>query len=179
MYNLDRALVIDGWMSGPELTCLAELAQKSHKILEVGCYKGRTSRVLLDNTGGSVTCVDCWDGNFQVNNGNLHQNGGDMEYTRFCGNIWEFIKSGKARVHRCKFEDFESQERYDLIFLDALHDYESVKKDIEKAMQLIAPGGIIAGHDYRPSWAGVIKAVDEKFDQNFVLYESIWIHVVS
>jgi hypothetical protein len=36
----------------------------------------------------------------------------------------------------------------DLVFLDASHDYESVKKDIAVWAPHVRPGGILCGHDY-------------------------------
>lgn len=55
---------------------------------------------------------------------------------------------------------------YDLVFIDAEHTYEAVKKDIEKWRCPLAIGGIICGHDYldfeQPGY-GVNKAVDEVF----------------
>jgi len=48
----------------------------------------------------------------------------------------------------------------DFIFIDAAHDYESAKHDIEKSMSMNP--WIIAGHDYDSKvWPGVVKAVDE------------------
>ena len=36
----------------------------------------------------------------------------------------------------------------DLVFIDAAHSYSMVKRDIELALHLCQPGGIISGHDY-------------------------------
>jgi predicted O-methyltransferase YrrM len=46
-----------------------------------------------------------------------------------------------------------------LVFLDAMHDYEETKKDIEWAKRVGAK--IISGHDYCDKFPGVIKVVDE------------------
>lgn len=46
-----------------------------------------------------------------------------------------------------------------LVFLDANHDYESTKRDIEWAMS--AGAEIVCGHDYRDRFPGVIRAVAE------------------
>jgi len=50
----------------------------------------------------------------------------------------------------------------DFVFIDAAHDYKSVKKDILAWLPKIKEGGYIAGHDY-PGYPGVKKAVDEIF----------------
>ena len=56
----------------------------------------------------------------------------------------------------------------DFVYLDARHDYESVKRDLELWYDKIRPGGIFAGHDYLdgdlPQGVfGVKSAVDEFF----------------
>ncbi|SHJ77804.1 Methyltransferase domain-containing protein [Roseomonas rosea] len=49
--------------------------------------------------------------------------------------------------------------RADLIHIDAAHEYEPVKRDIENYWALLRPGGIMIGDDY--PWPGVKQAADE------------------
>jgi Methyltransferase domain len=49
----------------------------------------------------------------------------------------------------------------DFAYIDALHDYDSVKADLEAWFPKVRPGGILAGHDY--PMPGVRAAVDEFF----------------
>lgn len=51
-------------------------------------------------------------------------------------------------------------------YLDAQHDYESVRQDIELWYPKICAGGMLAGHDYCDSLPGVAQAVDEFAAQN-------------
>jgi len=39
--------------------------------------------------------------------------------------------------------------QYDLIFIDGDHSEEAVESDIEKAIEVLAPNGLLAFHDYR------------------------------
>ena len=50
----------------------------------------------------------------------------------------------------------------DYVFLDAAHDYESIRDDIAAWWPKITPGGWLAGHDYTDA-EGVRRAVDEAF----------------
>ncbi len=50
-----------------------------------------------------------------------------------------------------------------LIFVDADHEYEPVKKDIDQLWPLLPGGGILSGHDFFEHHPGCVKAVLEKF----------------
>jgi hypothetical protein len=71
-------------------------------------------------------------------------------------------------------------EQFDLIFIDANHEYLHVKQDILAWLPKVRPGGIIAGHDYEPSipmFSGVKQAVDEIFGNKIMLgKDRLWIH---
>ena len=53
----------------------------------------------------------------------------------------------------------------DLIFIDADHSYEWVKRDINALYPKVRSGGILSGHDYGNENIGVKKAVDEVFGE--------------
>ena len=53
------------------------------------------------------------------------------------------------------------EKKFDFIYIDGAHDYDSVKQDIELALPLLKPRGILAGHDYQPEHPGVVAAVKE------------------
>jgi predicted O-methyltransferase YrrM len=47
----------------------------------------------------------------------------------------------------------------DMVFIDGSHDFCDVARDIQLATPLLAPGGLLCGHDrFRP---GVHSAIDE------------------
>jgi hypothetical protein len=66
----------------------------------------------------------------------------------------------------------------DFIFIDANHDYDNVKKDIEAWLPKVKIGGIIAGHDYiMCSWPGVVNAVNDFFvGKNILTSGKCWIY---
>lgn len=70
--------------------------------------------------------------------------------------------------------------RFNFVFIDACHMYESVRDDIEAWTPLVKENGIVCGHDYdgvgdrRCGW-GVKRAVDEAFgDKVQVLPGNVW-----
>jgi len=53
---------------------------------------------------------------------------------------------------------------FDFVYVDAAHDYDSVKEDLDLWSKKVKPGGLICGHDYWAGgdvWPGVKSAVDE------------------
>jgi len=66
----------------------------------------------------------------------------------------------------------------DFVFIDADHRYEFVKADILAWLPKIKNGGIIAGHDYIPTYSGVMQAADEifkdKVDKKYT-FEGCWL----
>ena len=54
------------------------------------------------------------------------------------------IRRGYSSVMLKEFEDAS----LDWVYVDAGHEYENVKADIEECRRVVKPGGIIAGHDY-------------------------------
>lgn len=70
----------------------------------------------------------------------------------------------------------------DYIYIDANHDYDNVRRDIDAWLPKIAKGGVFAGHDHRPHQPsnakrkyGVIEAVKETFGDKPKIYDdSTW-----
>ena len=161
--NIDRALETTGWMMESELTYLASLAEKSYLIAEVGSWMGRSTCALAANCGcGLVIAVDTWQGSAE----HVSTLAGKPEGWLFS----EFRRNTKGLPVMpipltsldAAFLLSKPRMEFDLIFLDASHDYESVKADILAWMPLLAPGGVICGHDFDPpNWMGVKRAVEE------------------
>lgn len=53
------------------------------------------------------------------------------------------------------------KEKVDFVYVDGMHDYESVKDDLNTWWPLVSDQGIIAGHDFDDTHPGVKKAVEE------------------
>lgn len=88
----------------------------------------------------------------------------------------EFIRRRRPRVALHEADtataaSFFSGGSLDLVFVDADHSYEGVKRDIAHWLRKVKPGGWLGGHDYdnadpRFDFSGVKRAVDE-FGRNF------------
>ncbi len=135
------------------------------KFIEIGSWKGRSAcfmgvEILNSKKSIDFYCVDTWSGSEEHKDMDIIKN--DLLYNEFLKNI-EPISSVIKPIRKTSEEaskDFED-ESLDFIFIDAGHDYESVKEDIQLWFPKLKKGGIFAGHDYHPSWQGVVQAVDE------------------
>lgn len=159
--NLNAALRIDGWMSEAELRWLATVARSCWTIVEIGSWLGRSARALADNmpVAGLLYCVDKWDGMLAPG----LSGGGWTPETCYAA----FLKHMKG----CRFETFRVSSleaatyfqpgHLDMIFIDADHSYDAVKADILAWKPLLAPGGVLCGHDFSKEFDGVRRAVAE------------------
>jgi predicted O-methyltransferase YrrM len=174
--SIERALTIGGWMSPRELIWLAAAAQTCYRILEFGSFHGRSTRALADNSPPNciIHCVDPWNGDYLTDDELKVADMNTYVKPYFEINLKDHIESGKVVPHRGYSYSFKSDEKFDLVFLDGDHRYQTVIKDINKAWELTRSHGIICGHDYGHTlWPGVKKAVDERF-LKINLMETIW-----
>jgi predicted O-methyltransferase YrrM len=56
-----------------------------------------------------------------------------------------------------------ADHHFDIVYIDAAHEYEPVKADIAAWLSKVKVGGIICGDDYVSGWPGVVQAVNEAF----------------
>lgn len=164
--NIDRAKAITtGFMSDPELEWLAEQASQHKVIAEVGSWTGRSTRALVDNTPGIVYAVDTWEGS---TNGDLCDvlaaNGKWWALKEFMKNVGDANNLNIVQMSSRFAAWFIARHNFDMVFIDASHDYLSVCGDIKSWLPLLAPGGLLCGHDYTTErWPDVKRAVDELF----------------
>lgn len=147
-------------------------------IVEVGVERGETSRLLLEAfPDAKLYMVDSWR---EAPEDSAYRQSGDRCGRTTQGQHYDNLQIVRvmrlaAGWRRCEIVAFPSVEaarllrpnRFDAVFLDADHTYESVKADLEAWWPRVRDGGILCGHDYctgRRALAGVKKAVDELFD---------------
>jgi hypothetical protein len=167
---IDAAVATEGWMDLPDLTFLAEQAKKHTGIIEVGSWMGRSTRALADNTIGIVHCVDTWKGSGLEHDPWLRGKPEGWLFEQFkkntasCANLRLFQMpslEGAAHIKNLQATSDKVSAAFDMIFIDASHDYENVKADILAWKPLLKHGGMFCGHDYQDCWPDVIKAVHE------------------
>lgn len=175
---------IKGWSVDilPFYHRMAEQLQDGAVIIEIGVYHGRSILYLAEHLwemrkrNCKLYAVDSWkewDEDKKENSESLF-----YENLASLTPLEGWLKLGfivPVKANSMSASEELSNVKADLIFIDALHDYGSVKQDIEVWSKHLKPNGILSGHDYW-HWgehAGVGKAVDEVFPG--VLSEgSVW-----
>lgn len=170
----------EDWFSYPGLyrNIVQASPNKAH-FVEVGVWKGRSAAYMtveIINSGKTITLdlVDTWAGSEE------HQ---PMMYDLY-GVFEKNIKPVRSYVNVKRMDSLSAAKTYedkslDFVFIDAAHDYKSVKADIQAWLPKIKPGGYLAGHDY-PTWEGVTKAVDEFFPEGSIKSgEDCWLFYVE
>ena len=132
------------------------------KAVEVGVAEGSFAGEMLSRWNGeSYTLIDPWKRYEGYTD--LIERGDDILEAQYQGILSRFGKDDRVSIVR----DFSlnSSKRFDdeslcFVYLDACHDYTSVRDDIKAWWPKVARGGVFAGHDHRPGF-GVSQAVDE------------------
>lgn len=180
---VQAAMKIQGWMEPEELGWLAITAAGCKKIIEVGSWKGRSTKAIAISTPGVVYCVDTWEGAESERLDSQREAldlGFDVMFGIFRENLSPEIAAGK--VVPVVSESHLALKRLlditggnvDMVFLDGDHEYDAVKRDIALYRQLVRPGGILCGHDYWHDHPGVVQAVNESLTGVKVMVRSIW-----
>lgn len=159
---------IDGWFSYPKLyrDMVSQFSDDS-KFVEVGTWKGRSAAYMAVEIANSKKrikfyCVDLWSGvvSYSPTQSSAISTD-DSFYQTFLANI-EPVKDFITPIRNTSLEATKQfkDKSLDFIFIDASHDYESIKQDIEAWYPKLKPTGVFAGHDYLTS-VGVRQAIEE------------------
>lgn len=154
---------------------------KNVNVLEIGGYSGKTTEYLLKN------CKDYIDEYFVIDPYQFYEEYDNIFDQRTDQNKLDIAykqmkllekKYSKLTLLKEFSEDCVSlftDEYFDLIFIDANHKYEYVKKDIINWYSKVKHSGIISGHDYNyPGLDGVKYAVDELFEKCQIQDDYVW-----
>lgn len=177
MINIVPAERICGMMPFDCLEKLAVKASTCKNVAEIGCWRGRTTRVLCDNCPGTVYAIDTWEGSPELMNelNFMRTVTGDREwlFNEFLMNMNDAKNLKILRSLSLDAAKSFPDKFFDMVFLDAAHDYQSVRADIFAWYPKVVSGGLLLGDDYE--CPHVRRAVDELFIlENPVQETRIW-----
>jgi hypothetical protein len=126
------------------------------QAVEVGTDQGEFAHAFLSRwRGRTLYCIDPYDAYPGMYDRAADRYLAACRLSGFHGRC-RFVSEPSPRV-AAKFEGLG----VGLVYIDARHDYESVKLDIEAWASILIPGGILAGHDFDDHNPGVMRAVKE------------------
>jgi hypothetical protein len=162
---------IEGWSQMSDqgellFTVLNNLDSRDRlRIAEIGVYKGRMTamwNVILINKKllYEYKATDHFQGSSE------HEKGIDY-YNSTVRNLMPLTKENRC-LEIITNDSLSEAARYpnryfDIVYIDAAHEYDAVKADIAAWLPKVKAGGIICGDDYVPGWPDVVRAVDEAF----------------
>lgn len=132
--------------------------------VEIGVREGKYSKFMLENSNMTIYSVDPWENNCELSHA--------PQVYQYCKNL---LAPFGERSKMLKMTSFEASKMFedesvDFVYIDGLHDYDSVKLDIESWWPKVKKGGICAGHDFNPvDWEGVFMAAMNFFIPKFKL----------
>lgn len=132
MADLDQ----QGWLSHADAAALRELAA-GKTVLELGAWKGR-STVVLAGVADYVVSVDQHLG--------IEEMPGEDSLPDYLASVRELPNVAIVVARFGSFLPLLAPNRFDLVFIDGAHDYESVERDITYAL-LLHPK-VVAFHDW-------------------------------
>jgi len=125
------------------------------RCAEIGVLAGGFSKVLCENILDiTLYCVDPWT----VSRNHRSQRRLERQYNE-TKKLMRDYNAVIMRMTSLEAAKIIPDNSLDMIYIDALHDYENVKADILAWEPKVVPGGIISGHDWKHF--GVTKAVQE------------------
>lgn len=165
---------------------LADIIKKNkcQKIAEIGVLKGITAKKILEE------CHDVIDEYWAIDKWNpVHENylsgrirgynqeDWDRIYSKVIKLSIQYPKLKVVRIPSVPASKLFPDNFFDLVFIDAEHEYNAVKSDILNWFPKIKTGGLISGHDYGARKTPDVKHVVDKIFGSRVrtFLDSVWV----
>jgi hypothetical protein len=138
--------------------------KRRNVFIEVGGWKGELSRVMAC-CFSHVIVIDSWP-----------KDSASVSVRRvFLENIAPYKNVSLLSMDGLAAAALFSGGYADCVYVDDMHDYESMVPRLPAWERVIAPGGVIGGHDYSDKFPGVMQAVNERYGKpDMLLSDSTW-----
>ncbi len=165
---------------------MKSIKSENISILEIGSWFGASTLSWAQglkeyyDSKGEINCVDAWKPFFELEEHKEEEYVAEMEklleddtvFKIFLHNINTIDNSIKINYFRQMSNEFfnsQKSKKYDIIFIDADHTYNSVLNDIKKSLDLINEGGVICGDDLNMQLCEVDKInAKENHNKDFI-----------
>jgi hypothetical protein len=148
-------------------------------MVEVGSYVGDSSEIFAKNFE-TVFCIDPWENGYDDNDKASSQY--DMKIIEA-----QFDELRKKYKNIVKMRETSEKGAFhflagilNFVYIDGLHTYNGVKKDLHLWLPKVKKGFWIGGHDYNSKhFPGVKEAVNEFFIPDATFKDSSWIKRIA
>ena len=133
---------------------------KTMTMIEIGSYAGESTQMFA-NEFERVIAIDPFINDYDPNDITCTF----MELEKVYDTFKEVVdRNGNIEHIRMTSDDAVNQlidMKVDFIYIDGLHTYEQIKKDITNYLPLLKSNCLIGGHDYHRNWDGVMRGINE------------------
>lgn len=133
---------------------------KDMDMIEIGSYAGESTE-FFSNNFKSVLSIDPYLNDYDKNDPTINYLDLNDVFNLFNNKIKDISNITHIRKLSDDAIDDLLDQKFDFVYIDGLHTYDQVKKDILNYKNIIKDTGFIAGHDYHKNWFGVVNAVNE------------------
>jgi MMP 1-O-methyltransferase len=188
-YKIRKFEKIQGWLSRNEARELYRFSSKlprQGKILEIGCWKGKSTYCLAEGlVSGQVIVIDPFDATGENGSKEIYQKnlvGGPL-IEQFRKMMIELKVLNKIRIVQGLSDQFVGQfQNINMLFIDGNHSIEWCQHDFLNYSPELLPSGYLLFHDYDdsrkelgPTWV-VENIVNKLNGYKFIgLYDSLWV----
>jgi len=155
------------WNFRPSLLCM--MTKDNLVGVEIGVLSGINAYLTLGSLDiDKLYLIDPYEG-------------GEAKHKESAKELLSVFGNGVEWVYKYSYDAVEELKdiEFDFVYIDGMHDYESVLQDITLYYPLVKSGGIICGHDFCKGHMGVVKAVDKFFgiENVYVANRDWWTNV--
>jgi len=147
-------------------------------LLEIGSYTGESTSIFA-NRFKEVVSIDPFIDDYDQNDMACQHAPFEKVFEKFKERTAPY--NNITQIRKTSDEAFETlSTKFDVIYIDGLHTYEQVIKDITNYKKLLKPSGFMSGHDYSvENWSGVVKAVIETIGEpDKTFQDTSWIKCI-
>ncbi len=140
------------------------------RMAEIGIYRGESTEYFARNLPGTeILAIDAWEPGYDADLGQA----GVAETEA----LFDLVAAAFPQIQKRKGRAEEvvhtlPDQSLDLVYIDASHYYENVRRDIALWLPKVKPGGLLAGHDFDLAVDndGVRRAVVEAFGDQIIRF---------
>lgn len=128
------------------------LLRPGMSVAEIGVLAGDFSAVLLATQPKMLYLVDTWHGKVRsgdADGNNVRTYDGEKLFSEVFSRFGGQANVSLAMMRGIDFLRLQQSATLDAVYHDGDHSFDAVRDELEQALRVVRPGGLIMGHDFR------------------------------